>query len=85
MTTCALPRISKPVMSPRRLTDRLDTADELLGHDDLDRHHRLEQHGAGLFERSLIAIDAAILNDRSDESTSCACPSTRRTATSTTG
>ena len=46
-----------------------DVAHELLGHRDLDPHHRLEHDRVRLATASLIAIEPAILNAISDEST----------------
>jgi hypothetical protein len=62
-----------------------DVAHELLGHRDLDLHDRLEDDRAGLAKASLMAMEPAILNAISDESTSWYDPSNRVTLTSTTG
>ena len=63
----------------------LHVADEVVRRHDLDLHDRLEQHRLALRSASRIAIEPAILNDRSDESTSWYLPSIRRTWMSTTG
>jgi hypothetical protein len=47
----------------------------LLGRDDLDGHHRLEQGRAGLAAASLKTIEPAILKAISEESTSWYWPS----------
>ena len=54
-----------------------DVAQVLFGDDDLVFHHRLQQHRTGLGHTpSLKAMEPAILNAISEESTSCELPST---------
>jgi hypothetical protein len=69
--TCDDARASIDAIRPRRdARSPVDGAHVLLGRHHLDLHDRLEQHGLAFFSASLNAIDAAILNAISDESTS---------------
>ena len=70
--TCASPRCVMPPILPRR-ADRSPSTSPMysLGHDHLDLHHRLEHApGCALRAASLNAIEPAILNAISLESTS---------------
>ena len=69
LRVAALAHAEDPAAARVEVAD--DVAHVVLGHDDLDRHHRLEQVQArALARRPGSAIDAATSNAGPDESTS---------------